>query len=68
MSKDDIEKLNKGDQVLFSGILSPEGDIRQGKFVRVVNEYLTEVDYGDHTEHNHIANIFLPPRSNDENN
>lgn len=57
MSIQEVEQLSIGDSVNFAGILSTK--TRQGKFVRIVNEYLVGVDYGDHTEQNHITNLFL---------
>lgn len=46
----------KGETVGFAGILSTE--TRTGKFVKKINEYLVEIDYGDHVEQNHINNIY----------
>lgn len=56
MSIQEVRQLKIGDLVNFAGILSTE--TRQGKFVGIINEYLIEVDYGDHTEQNHITNLF----------
>jgi len=49
-------KYKKGEIVGFAGILSTE--TRKGKFIRQINEYLVEIDYGDHIEQNHISNIY----------
>lgn len=49
-------EYKNGETVGFAGILSME--TRTGKFVRKINEFLVEIDYGDHTEHNHISNIY----------
>jgi len=54
--KQDWEKYKAGEIVGFAGILSTE--TRKGKFVRKISEYLVEIDYGDHTEQNHISNIY----------
>ena len=56
MSIKEAEQLKAGETVSFAGILSTES--RQGKFVKIINQYLVEVDYGDHTEQNHITNLF----------
>jgi len=57
MKLEDVKKLKVGQPISFAGILS--SDVRHGKFVRIINNYLVEVDYGDHTEYNHIANLFV---------
>ncbi len=49
-------EFKKNEIVGFAGILSTE--TRQGKFIKQVNEYLVLIDYGDHTELNHIKNIY----------
>lgn len=56
MSIQEIKQLKTGDNVGFAGILS--ANTRQGKFVRLINEFLAEISYGNHTEQNHIANLY----------
>lgn len=51
-----ILRYKKEETVGFAGIL--DNETRIGKFVKKINDYLVEIDYGDHTEHNHISNIF----------
>ena len=50
--------FSKGEKVGFAGILSPQGKERTGTFVRQVDKYLAEIDYGDHTELNHVNNLY----------
>lgn len=57
MKLEDVKKLKVGEPISFAGILS--SDVRHGKFVRIIDDYLVEVDYGDHTEQNHITNLFI---------
>lgn len=56
MSIQEVRQLNQGDIVGFAGILSSE--TRQGRFIRIVNDFLVEIAYADHNEQNHIANIY----------
>ena len=57
MTHEEINKLKCGDEIVFAGILQTNG-FRKGKFIKKINEYLVEINYEDHTEQNHIANIF----------
>lgn len=56
MTIEEINNLKKGDIVGFAGLLSTK--TRKGKFIKVINEFLVEIDYGNHTEQNHITNIY----------
>jgi len=56
MSLQEVKQLGAGDLVGFAGILATTS--RQGKFVKLVSEYLAVIDYGDHAEQNHITNLF----------
>jgi hypothetical protein len=56
MSLQEVKQLEVGEIVGFVGILASTS--RQGKFVKLISEYLAVIDYGDHTEQNHITNLF----------
>lgn len=49
-------QYTKNELIGFAGILSTE--TRKGRFIKQVNEHLVLIDYGDHTELNHIKNIY----------
>jgi len=57
MSLPEVKQLKPGDSVGFAGILATTS--RQGTFVKLINNYLAVIDYGDHTEQNHITNLFV---------
>lgn len=63
MTIEDAKQLTPGDEVHFQGLMG--GDIRHGKFVEVVNDYLVKVEYSDDlTEYNHVSNLFLCAHNN----
>lgn len=56
MTVQEVKQLKSGDTVGFAGILATTS--RRGKFIRLINRFLAEIEYSDHKEHNHITNLF----------
>lgn len=56
MSLQEVKQLKTNDVVGFAGILSTTS--RQGKFIKLIDSNIAEIDYGDHVEYNHIKNLF----------